>query len=201
VLTREISAAAAPDDPSALEIPEGIDVYRTNAWELGELPGLLGRAGSSLGGRFLAPDKERLWEMFSRRKAARIVKYDGIDLVYTASAPKSSHLLGIYLKKKFPQIPWVADVRAEIPVNTESVRAYSNNRKSRVESKLDRRIYMMADCMVTDTEGIRKAILENSGIQGTEERCFMIPDRYTEELSGVFEKSCRMLASKRLISK
>ena len=190
IFTRETAAADTSADPAGLEIPDGIDIYRTNPWELDELPGLLGLAGKYLAEWVLAPDKKRLWELSSHRKAAKIIKYDGIDLIYTASSSKSSHLLGLYLKKRFPQIPWIADICLELPVNTG---------KAGVEKRFDRRISEMADCIVTNTEGMLDAILESNLGRNMEDRCFIIPDGFTEELSAVFEKSCRLLAAKRLV--
>lgn len=198
VLTRETSAPDSPADPPELEIPDGMDVYRTNPWELDELPGILGRAGKRFGERFLSPDVQRLWEVFSRRKAARIVRYEGIDLIFTSSSPKSAHLLGLYLKSKFPQIPWIADIRAEIPAVPEEAGVRRGSFRAGAEKRMDRRIYERADCIVTDSEGILNAVLESSSIQGIGDRCFILPDGHAEELSGVFEKSCRLLAARRM---
>lgn len=191
ILTREATATDDIDDDTAdLEIPDGMDVYRTNPWQLEELPGLLGAAGKHLAQWFLTPDNKRLWELFSHRKAARIVKYDGIDLIYTASPAKSPHLLGLYLKKKFPQIPWIADICPENP-------AYAG--KARAEREIDRRISKMADCIVASTEAFLEAIRENQQGRAIEDKCFVIPDGFAQELSEVFEKSCRLLAAKRLV--
>lgn len=198
VLTRAMAAADSSEDPRELEIPDGMDIYRTNSWEPEELLGVLGRAGKLLGERLLAPDGQRLWEIFARRKAARIVKYDGIDLVFTSSPPKSAHLLGLYLKNRFPHIPWIADIRAESPADPEDARLRRSSFKAGVEKRADRRVCEKADCIVTDSEGILNAVLENSKIQGIGERCFTIPDGHAEELSGVFEKSCRSLAARRM---
>lgn len=198
LLTREAAAADISDEPADLEIPEGMDVYRTNPWELDELPGILGRAGRRLGEWLLAPDKERLWEIFSCRKAAKIVKYDGIDLIYTASPPKSSHLLGLYLKKRFPQIPWIADISAEYPADTGNAGIFRNSFRAGSEKKADRRICEAADCIITGTGDILNEIPENASGKSMRERCFNIPDGSVEELSGVFEKSCRHIAAKRL---
>ena len=190
VLTREVAASDTSDDPAGLEIPDGMDIYRTNPWELDELPGFLGLAGKHLAEWLLAPDKKRLWELSSHRKAVKIVKYDGIDLIYTTSPPKSSHLLGLYLKKRFPQIPWIADICLELSLNTGN---------AGVEKRIDRRISEMADCIVINTEVMLNAILENHSGRSMEDRCFIVPDGFAEELSGVFEKSCRLLAGKRLV--
>ncbi len=198
ILTREISAPDTGDAPEGLEMPEGIDVYRTSPWELDELPGLLGFAGRRLGEWFLAPDKERLWTLFTRRKAARIVKNEGIDLIYTASPPKSSHLLGFYLKKRFPQLPWIADICAATSVNVGNPRS---SLKAGVEKRTDRRVCEAADYIVSDSEGMLKALFEASQVRDIDGKCFTIPDGFAEELSGVFEKSCRLLAAKRLVQK
>ena len=42
-----------------------------------------------------------------------VIDKEGIDLIYTTSAPYSDHLLGLYIKKKRPDIKWVVDFRDE----------------------------------------------------------------------------------------
>lgn len=190
VLTREARAVDVSGEPDGLDLPDGMEIYRTNPWELDELPGMLGLVGKHIAERLLVPDRKRLWEMSSHRKAARIVKNDGIDLIFTTSPNKSSHLLGLYLKKRFPQIPWIADLCPELSINTG---------KPGVENKTDHRIGEMADCIVINTEAGLNALFERHSGRSMEERCFIIPDGFIEELSGVFEKSCRLIAAKRLV--
>ncbi|MGI6669728.1 MAG: hypothetical protein ACOX4M_10305 [Acetivibrionales bacterium] len=79
--------------------PAGINVVRSGTLTSESLPRFF-RAFARFFASLLIPDKERLWELFCARKAVRIAKYEGIDLVYTISPPFSAHLIGLRLKKK-----------------------------------------------------------------------------------------------------
>jgi hypothetical protein len=105
VLTR--GTGAEPQEKRLLQLPEDIDIIRTGPFGDGftkveALPGFF---------RFLLErNGQKLWEFFSRSKASRLVKNGGADLIYTVSPSYSSHRIGLHLKKKNPNLPWVADL-------------------------------------------------------------------------------------------
>ena len=189
VLTRTVRADTNKD--LTMQVPEDTDVIRTSPWEPENLPGILRPIGKALSS-LLIPDAERLWELFSVRKAVRMAKYDGVDMIYTVSPPSSAHLIGLRLKKKFPGVPWVADVCDPLPGISKKIR-------KRFDKKLKNRIISEADCIVTGSKETYSKLLSESETEGSQEALCYVPDGNTQLLSEQFEKACRVIAARKII--
>lgn len=115
------------DGSLAEELGAGVRVVRTGSLTGVSLlrriaPGQAGRPGRprasaksmgllrSLASWVLLPDTYRGWVPFARRAAARLLRQQPHDLIYTTSSPDSSHLVGLSLARRFG-LPWVADFR------------------------------------------------------------------------------------------
>lgn len=189
VLTREVRSQ--PAEESDFRIPEGIDVVRSSPWRPDPLPKFL-RVAASFLASLMVPDRERLWELFSLRKASRITKNDGIDLVYTVSPPSSSHIIGLHLKKKYPDVPWVADICSTVPVGQMKL-------KDRYEKKLLEKVLSEADCIITGSETIQEQLKHLRSKNPQEESISLVPDGHVQELSELFEKACRVIAARKMV--
>lgn len=172
-------------------VPEGIDVIRSSSWDSRNIPRFIRRYAGFLS-ILLVSDRERLWEIISVRKAARLAKHEGIDLVYTVSPPSSAHLIGLRLKKKFPGIPWVADLCSASPDGRTTLR-------ERYERNLTGRVLNEADCVITGDKGIIDVLESKWPGQTSAETVPFIPDGSVQELSEQFEKTCRMIAERKII--
>jgi glycosyltransferase involved in cell wall biosynthesis len=151
VFTRQAKKATLTDDTLYQDIPADTVIYRTKAWDLSEWFFPLNLAGKFIRRRVLIPDGERLWEHFSIKKAVKIVKDEKIQLLYSTSQPFSTHLLALEIKKKYPEIPWVADFRDEW-TNNAFVKAYNyNSLRIRKEKRMERSVFEMADRVVINT--------------------------------------------------
>jgi hypothetical protein len=67
-------------------------------------------------GRFLdryvvAPDSSLLYWISARRSIMRLIAQTKPAVVVTSGPPHSIHAVGIWLKREFPRVPWVADFR------------------------------------------------------------------------------------------
>lgn len=60
---------------------------------------------------FFIPDARVGWNKYALQAATDIIRKENIDVVITTSPPHSTQLIGLELKKKFPKIKWVADLR------------------------------------------------------------------------------------------
>lgn len=189
VLTHTVRADTKKD--MTLQVPEDIDIIRTSAWEHENLPGILQPIGKALSS-MLIPDAERLWELFSVRKAVRMAKYDGVDMVYTVSPPSSAHLIGLRLKKKYPGIPWVADICDPLPETIRKVR-------ERFDRKLKDRILNEADCIITGSKETYDKVLSGNRTESSQEALCYVPDGNAQLLSEQFEKACRIIAARKII--
>lgn len=203
VLTREPGAANSAKPEAAL--PEGVDIIKTRPWVPGNVPPFV-RVFTGFFSSLLLPDKQRLWELFSVGKAARIAKNDGIDLVYTISPPSSAHLIGLHLKKKYPRVPWVADLCALQTANHSNSPSLapsahtSRSVKENYRKKLLGRIADGADCIITGEQSVQESFQEIQTELNRENTVSIISDGQVQELSEIFEKACRATAVRKLAS-
>lgn len=175
-----------------MQVPKDTDVIRTSPWKPENLPGFLQTIGKALSS-LLIPDPERLWELFSVRKAIRAAKNEGIDMIYTVSPPSSAHLIGLRLKKKYPGVPWVADICDPVPDGSRKIR-------ERFDRNLTNRIMAGADCIITGSkETYEKLMTDNESKISHEALCYA-PSGNTQLLSEQFEKACRSIAARKIIN-
>ena len=73
--------------------------------------GLLSKILRFVRGNFFVPDPRRGWNRYAFHKASEIIKQFNIGHVITTSPPHSTQLIGMRLKKSFPHIRWIADLR------------------------------------------------------------------------------------------
>jgi glycosyltransferase involved in cell wall biosynthesis len=110
-------------------VPEGLEVYRTKAMDWFRVFGRDKSSVPSSGfaradknrfrdkvarfvrGNFFIPDPRRGWNRCAFKKACELINEKDIDTVITTSPPHSTQLIGLRLKKRFPQLRWIADFR------------------------------------------------------------------------------------------
>lgn len=61
-------------------------------------------------GNFYIPDLRKGWNKYAKIKATEVISTHEIDTIITTGPPHSTHLVGLYLKKKL-NIRWIADFR------------------------------------------------------------------------------------------
>lgn len=131
ILTVDPEYAAYPAIDSSLvkELPENISVHRTPAtdWfriyssDKSKIPSagfaanpqnsLKGKISRFIRGNFFIPDPRKGWNKFAFRKACELIEKEKIVTIVTTSPPHSTQLIGLKLKKKYPGIKWIADLR------------------------------------------------------------------------------------------
>ena len=62
-------------------------------------------------GNFFLPDPRKGWNKYAFKKACELIETEGIKNVITTSPPHSTQLIGLNIKKKYPAIKWIADLR------------------------------------------------------------------------------------------
>ena len=60
---------------------------------------------------FFIPDPRVGWKKYATKKAIELIDKHTIQTVITTSPPHSTQLIGLSLKRKFPQIKWIVDFR------------------------------------------------------------------------------------------
>ena len=131
VLTVKPEFAAYPFKDTSLygEIPLDVEIHRTKAInyfslynkDQSKIPHSGFASGSDksrrniisrfIRGNFFIPDPRKGWNRYAFRKASELIKIENISHIITTSPPHSTQLIGLKLKRKFPHIKWVADLR------------------------------------------------------------------------------------------
>ncbi len=62
-------------------------------------------------GNIFIPDPRRGWNKYAIKKACELIETESIKFIVTTSPPHSTQLIGLKIKKKYPEIKWIADLR------------------------------------------------------------------------------------------
>ncbi|PNT91119.1 glycosyltransferase [Clostridium thermosuccinogenes] len=181
VFTRDTENMPLRDDSLLKDIPEGIATIRVKSWDISAHKGIRGLIGKVISRKILIPDSERLWQIFEQKKAAEAVINEKIDMIYTTSLPYSSHLMGLYLKKRFPSIPWVADFRDEWTNNPYILDNPYNPLRMRIERKMERNVLKAADCLITNTPVMLRNFIEKNPDLELKDKFFAISNGYDSD--------------------
>lgn len=133
VLTVDPNHASYPvtDTTLLVDVPKEVKVYRTRSFEpLRIVSRLFGASAVPYGGfsnvnntsltqrvmrwirgNVFIPDARRGWVGYAYSEALRIIRQENIQVVLVSSPPHSSQLIGLRLKRKFPGLKWIADMR------------------------------------------------------------------------------------------
>jgi len=71
----------------------------------------IGRLALYIRSNFFIPDARVGWNKYALEAGLQIIEKEKIDVIITTSPPHSTQLIGLALKKKFPKIKWIADLR------------------------------------------------------------------------------------------
>lgn len=132
IYTPENPSYPLEDKSLEKEIPKGITIVKTRIWEpyalaekfssknkkfkggqfdVGKNQSLLSKLSIWVRGNFFIPDARVFWVKPSIKFLSSYLKEHNIDLLVTTGPPHSMHLIGLGLKKKLPQLQWIADFR------------------------------------------------------------------------------------------
>lgn len=185
VLTRTADKIEVFDETLMKDIPDGVKVIRTKAYDPRGLSGILKLPGKAVG-KLMIPDSDRMWAEKSKRAAVEIIKKEKIEYIYTTSAPYSAHLLGLYVKTNLSNIKWVADFRDEWTNNPYILDNPHNKIRSAIEKDMESKVLNTADALITNTPVMRENFVKTHNLKG--ENFFVIPNGYDEEDFAGYEK-------------
>lgn len=102
--------------------------------------------------RLFIPDAQILWVPAAVRAASNRLARGDIDALFTTAPPYSVHLAGLSLKRRYPQVPWLMDLRdiwSENPAIT-SLAAF------KLQRACEAACVRHADHITTATDGLRR---------------------------------------------
>ncbi len=178
VITKEHRGGLS--DKSLLQdIPNDIKIYRLKAYDFINRRGILKLPMKFIGTRILSPDSEFFWYYFNRDKVLDIIKKEKIQLIYTTSFPYSSHLMGLYLRKKLINIRWIADFRDEWTNNPYHRDSFFKRLKFRAEKRKEVEVTSNCDYFITNTPLMLEGFLKDN--KDLYKNSTFIPNGYDEE--------------------
>lgn len=181
VLTRDDGKMTLRDESLLKELPPGMEIIRTRAYDLTVLPGLLSKAGKFIAWKILIPDGEVLWMKNAVPKCLDRIKKGDIKAVYTTSYPYSDHLMGLEIKKHFPDLFWLADFRDEWTNNPYLIDNPHRQSRMKKERELESEVLEKADVLVTNTPVMKRNFVRlNPGLD-LENRMHVIPNGFDTE--------------------
>lgn len=170
------------DESLMKDVPHHLEIVKTKIWEPYQLAEKLNKSNKKfkagqfdvgknqswksklsiwVRGNFFIPDARVFWVKPSIKFLEQYLKDNKIEVVVTSGPPHSLHMIGLGLKKKFPDLKWIADFRdpwTEISYYKHLKLTKSSDRKHR---QLESAVFKNADITLatsyTDAENFRKA--------------------------------------------
>ena len=127
-------------------------------------------------GNFFLPDPRKGWNKYAYNKASELIEKEGIKHVVTTSPPHSTQLVGLKIKKKFPDIKWVADLRDPWTDIYYYNQFYPTFISKAIDSRLEKKVLKEADRIITVGESLK--VLFSSKIKGISEKTEIITNGY-----------------------
>ena len=198
ILTIDPEYAAYPvlDNSLLTELSDNLTVYKTRATDYFRLykrdktkipsAGFAGNQDKSLKGKlfrfirgnFFIPDPRKGWNKFAFKKACSIIESEGIKHIITTSPPHSTQLIGLRLKKKYPAIKWISDLRDP----WTDIYYYDLFSPTFISRKIDRNyeksVLLNADIVITVGYSLGKQL--ESKVRGISSKIKIIHNGYDE---------------------
>lgn len=169
ILTVDPDFAAYPVMDSSLlsEVPPSLTVYKTPARDYfsvykkdrSKIPSagfavnpdntLKGKIFRFIRGNFFIPDPRRGWNDYAFSKAAELIRSLDISHIITTSPPHSTQLIGLRLKKEFPGVRWIADLRDPWTDIYYYKQFYPTAISKSVDSGYERSVLKNSDAIIT----------------------------------------------------
>lgn len=169
------------DETLQKDVPKNLKMIKTKIWEPYQLAEIFGKDNKKfkagqfdvgenqswksklsifVRGNFFIPDARVFWVKPSVEFLEKYLKTNHYDVLVTTGPPHSLHLIGLHLKKKLPNLKWIADFRdpwTEISYYKHLKLTKLADQKHR---KLESDVFKNADISLatsyTDAENFRK---------------------------------------------
>lgn len=169
------------DESLMKDVPEDLEIVRTKIWEPYQLAEKLNKSNKKfkagqfdvgnnqswksklsiwVRGNFFIPDARVFWVNPSTQFLEQYLKINNIETIVTSGPPHSMHLIGLNLKKKFPDLKWIADFRDPWTEISYYKHLKLTNRSDKKHRQLESEVFKNANITLatsyTDAENFRK---------------------------------------------
>lgn len=130
-------------------------------------------------GNFFIPDPRKGWDRYAIRRAAEVIRKEEIKYLVTTSPPHSSQLIGLKMKKLFPDITWICDLRDPWTDIYYYRKFYGTWPARMYDRMLEKKVLRHADKIITVGKSL--AELYSLKLGGVKEKLTVITNGYDEE--------------------
>jgi glycosyltransferase involved in cell wall biosynthesis len=130
-------------------------------------------------GNFFLPDPRRGWNKYAFKKACELIESGGINHVITTSPPHSTQLIGLNIKKKYPAIRWIVDLRDPWTDIYYYKQFYPTFFSKLIDRRLEEKVLKNADKIITVGKSLKQ--LFSLKVKGTENKTEVITNGYDED--------------------
>lgn len=142
-------------------INSGNKKYKAGQFNQSEKQSFTDKISIFIRGNFFIPDARKFWVKPSVNFLKNYLSENPVDTVITTGPPHSLHLIGLELKKTFPELNWLADFRdpwTQISYHSQLKLTKSSEKK---HFQLEVKVLQSCDCVIatsfTDAENYKKS--------------------------------------------
>ena len=199
ILTVDPEYAAYPVTDYSLEgeVSGNLSVYRTRAtdWfriykkDKTKIPSagfaandsnsIAGKITRFIRGNFFIPDPRKGWNKYALAKASELIKANDIRHIITTSPPHSTQLIGLELKKRHPEIVWIADLRDPWTDIYYYDSFYHTSLARKIDAKYEEKVLKKADRIITVGKSLKNSLCLR--VPGIENKIVVITNGYDKE--------------------
>jgi len=129
-------------------------------------------------GNFFIPDPRKGWNKFAFKKGCELIQNENIKHIITTSPPHSTQLIGLNLKKRFPEIKWVADLRDPWTEIYYYKQFYPTFFSKTIDSGYEKSVLKNADRILTVGNSLKESFSQK--VKGIENKTDVISNGYDE---------------------
>jgi glycosyltransferase involved in cell wall biosynthesis len=196
-IDQEYAAYPVTDNSLLSDLPSSVKVYKTPATDYfsiyrkdrSKIPtaGFANNTDNSFKGKilrfirgnFFIPDPRRGWNNFAFKKACSLIEREGINRVITTSPPHSTQLIGLKLKKKYPAIKWIADLRDPWTDIYYYEQFYPTFLSRKIDLYYEKTVLEKADQIITIGSSLKDLL--SSKVNGIADKIEIITNGYDED--------------------
>jgi glycosyltransferase involved in cell wall biosynthesis len=130
-------------------------------------------------GNFFLPDPRKGWNKYAFKKACELIGNEGIKHIITTSPPHSTQLIGLKIKKKYPTIKWIADLRDPWTDIYYYKQFYPTFISKWIDARLEKIVLKKADKIITIGASLKN--LFSLKVKGIENKTEVITNGYDED--------------------
>lgn len=139
-------------------------------------------------GNFFIPDPRKGWNKYAFRKAADLIESLNIKHIITTSPPHSTQMIGLKIKKKYPEIKWIADLRDPWTDIYYYKQFYPTFFSKRIDANYEKRVLKNSDKIITVGSSLKNIF--SSKQKGIESKIEVITNGYDEnDFKGIESKN------------